>query len=156
MLFRSVRGIASYVGAAARAAANLVASALSAIKRRQNSASPSKETMKLGDDFGDGFALAIVDKTREAVNAARNMARDAINAAGDESARNALAVDVGGMEYGGSAPRSVNQRIQHEITANTADRERVVANVHIHQHGDIEWLRTEIAERDGVDATLKF
>ena len=151
-----VRGIASYVGRAASAAASLVSSALAAIKRRQNSNSPAKETMYLGDDFGDGFALAIVDKTKEAVNAARNMARDAINAAGDESARNALAVDIGGMEYGGSAPRSVNQRIQHEITTNTADRERVVANVHIHQHGDIEWLRTEIAERDGVDATLKF
>lgn len=151
-----VRGIRSFVGAAVSAAANLARSALNAVRNAQKSASPSKETMKLGGDFGDGFALAIVDKTKEAVSAARNMARDAIDAAGDESARNALVVDVGGMEYGGSAPRSVNQRIQHEITANTADRERVVANVHIHQHGDIEWLRTEIAERDGVDATMKF
>lgn len=151
-----VSGIRSYVGAAVSAAASLARAALNAVKRAQRSASPSKETQKLGGDFGDGFSLAIVNKTKEAVNAARNMARDAIDAAGDESARNALAVDVGGMEYGGSAPRSVNQRIQHEIIANTADRERVVANVHIHQHGDIEWLRTEIAERDGVDATLKF
>ena len=111
---------------------------------------------KLGDDFGDGFALAIVDKTKEAVSAARNMARDAINAAGDESVKNSLAVDVGGMGNGGSSPRSAIHRVQHEIIANTTDRERVVANVHIHQHGDIEWLRTEIAERDGVDATLKF
>lgn len=149
-----VSGIRSYIGAAISAATSLARAALNAVRNAQKSASPSKETMKLGGDFGDGFALAIVDKTKEAVDAARNMARDAIDAAGDESARNALAVDVGGMEYGGSAPRSVNQRIQHEITANTADRERVVANVHIHQHGDIEWLRTEIAERDGVDASV--
>src|SRR5699024_3006898 len=100
-------------------AANLVASALSAIKRRQNSASPSKETMKLGDDFGDGFALAIVDKTKEAVSAARNMARDAINAAGDKSVKNSLAVDVGGVN---GSLNAANSRVTHELEATSRDR----------------------------------
>ena len=114
-----VSGIRSYVGAAVSAAASLARAALNAVKSAQRSASPSKETMKLGGDFGDGFALAIVDKTKEAVSAARNMARDAIAAAGDESARNALAVDVGG--YGG-ANSVVRGQVSHEVSTIGADR----------------------------------
>ena len=80
------------------------------------------------------------------------MARDAINAAGDESVKNSLAVDVGG--FNGSL-NAVNSRVTHELEAKGSD-DRRIASVNIHQHGDIEWLRTEIDERNGVDASVRF
>src|SRR5699024_9342113 len=147
-----VNGIRSFIGAAISAATSLARAALNAVKSAQKSASPSKETMKLGGDFGDGFALAIVDKTKQAVSAARNMARDAIDAAGDESVKNPLAVDVGGCN---GSLNAVNSRVKHELEAKGSD-DRRIACVHMHQHDDIEWLRTEIDERNGVDANVRF
>jgi TP901 family phage tail tape measure protein len=51
------QGVASKYQRAAEAAANLAAAAMEGIRKKQNSNSPSKETMKLGKDAADGYRL---------------------------------------------------------------------------------------------------
>ncbi len=75
-----VNGITAKVGAAAAAGAQIAASALAAVKRTQNSNSPSKKTDKLGQDFDQGYINAIVRLTSKAVTAAGNMGKKSIQA----------------------------------------------------------------------------
>ena len=75
-----MNGITAKVGAAAAAGAQIAASALAAVKRTQNSNSPSKKTDKLGQDFDQGYINAIVRLTSKAVTAAGNMGKKSIQA----------------------------------------------------------------------------
>lgn len=76
-----IRGIGSLVNEAARVAGNLASAAMSAIKRMQRSNSPSKETMKLGGDFGDGYVIGVVDKAKAAAKSAKTVVGAALDAA---------------------------------------------------------------------------
>lgn len=54
-----VSGIQAWVGSAVASAASLAASALESAKKKINSNSPAKETIKLGKYFGQGFSIGI-------------------------------------------------------------------------------------------------
>lgn len=59
-------------------AAAIAKNALAAVKSAQNSNSPSKESAKLGVDFGDGYALGITDTSEEAGEAGGELANIAL------------------------------------------------------------------------------
>lgn len=59
-------------------AAAIAKNALAAVKSAQNSNSPSKESAKLGVDFGDGYALGITDTSGEAGEAGGELANIAL------------------------------------------------------------------------------
>lgn len=68
------------LNAVAMGAAAMAKTAINAIKSAQNSNSPSKESAKLGVDFGDGYALGITDTSDEAGGAGGELARVALMA----------------------------------------------------------------------------
>lgn len=55
-------------------AAAIAKNAIAAVKAAQNSNSPSKESAKLGVDFGDGYSLGITDTSEEAGEAGGELA----------------------------------------------------------------------------------
>lgn len=59
-------------------AAAIAKNAIAAVKSAQNSNSPSKESAKLGVDFGDGYALGITDTSDEAGEAGGELANIAL------------------------------------------------------------------------------
>lgn len=59
-------------------AAAIAKNALAAVKSAQNSNSPSKESAKLGVDFGDGYALGIADTSDDASEAGGELANIAL------------------------------------------------------------------------------
>lgn len=59
-------------------AAAIAKNALAAVKSAQNSNSPSKESAKLGVDFGDGYALGITDTSDDAGEAGGELANIAL------------------------------------------------------------------------------
>ena len=87
-------GITAKVGAAAAAGAQIAASALAAVKRTQNSNSPSKKTDKLGQDFDRGYINAIVRLTSKAVTAAGNMGKRSVQALREQMEPVAMEFDV--------------------------------------------------------------
>lgn len=93
-----INGIGSLAGAAWDAASNLVDKALSAIKSKQKSASPSKETHKLGVDFKDGYNNALIDGASDVYNSAKGLARSALDGASNvlsnEAAKIAQIIDL--------------------------------------------------------------
>ncbi|MGC9338755.1 tape measure protein [Listeria ivanovii] len=71
-------GIRSGAGAVGEAAASIAAKALAAVKKKQNSHSPSKESKKLGGDFGAGYTLGIESETKAVNQAASNLVASAL------------------------------------------------------------------------------
>ena len=59
-------------------AAAIAKNAIAAVKAAQNSNSPSKESAKLGVDFGDGYSLGITDTSEEAGEAGGELANIAL------------------------------------------------------------------------------
>ena len=59
-------------------AAAIAKNAIAAVKSAQNSNSPSKESAKLGVDFGDGYALGITDTSDDAGEAGGELANIAL------------------------------------------------------------------------------
>lgn len=59
-------------------AAAIAKNAIAAVKSAQNSNSPSKESAKLGVDFGDGYALGIADTSDDASEAGGELANIAL------------------------------------------------------------------------------
>ena len=64
-------------GLATTAASAMTQSALNAIPKIQNSHSPSKETYKLGSDFGDGYIMAISDYASKAYSVSSTVGKEA-------------------------------------------------------------------------------
>lgn len=73
-----VSGIQAWVGQGVVAAANLAAQALESAKTTIDSHSPSKETMKLGKYFGQGFELGIAGEKKRVGNASKELANVAL------------------------------------------------------------------------------
>ena len=76
-----VNGIGSYSGTggpAWQAGSLLAQSALQGLQKKQRSSSPSKETRKLGKDYGDGYSLGINDRQSSVVDSAKNLAQQAL------------------------------------------------------------------------------
>lgn len=61
-------------------AGNLASEALNALIKRQNSHSPSKESEKLGGDFGEGYSLGIAEKAKKAGRNSAELAQAALEA----------------------------------------------------------------------------
>ena len=73
-------GILNGAWRAVNAAASLAAQAINAVRKKQDSNSPSKVTQGLGGDFGDGYVLGIDGTIKDAIASARNLTKGAIDA----------------------------------------------------------------------------
>ena len=73
-----VSGIQAWVGQGIAAAANLAAEALASAKATIDSHSPSKETLKLGKYFGQGFELGIAGEEKSVAKVSENLANTAL------------------------------------------------------------------------------
>lgn len=71
-------GVSSKVGAAASAAAKVVAAAIAAAKKKQQSASPSKVTYKLGTYFTQGYMNGIASMQKNLVNTVKGMVQSVV------------------------------------------------------------------------------
>src|SRR5699024_11900969 len=147
-----VRGIRSYIGAAISAATALARSALNAVKSAQRSASPSKETMKLGGYFGDGFALAIEQSSKKAEKASRELARSAMNAL-DESFSVPTLEDFNSSFNGVQVDRAISNQVSTNVDLQNLEKQKIPININIYDNK--EAVRTYIAEQDAVDALVR-
>ena len=84
-------GLAEKIEAVKTAAANLAKKALEFIGITQKSASPAKETLKLGGYFGDGYAIGIKNKEKTVSKSSKELALSAIDSL-------AIGIDEGGLE----------------------------------------------------------
>lgn len=82
-----VNGIASGNGASYGAGWNLADQAMVAAQRRLNEHSPSREMMKVGGFFSEGFAIGIDRSGYMAVEAAESLAGDALGRVEERAAR---------------------------------------------------------------------
>lgn len=73
-----INGIKSVGSGVASAASSMVGNAIAAVKKRQDSASPSKVTTKLGGDFSQGMANGIKKGAKAVKSEAQKMAEQAI------------------------------------------------------------------------------
>lgn len=73
-------GISSGSNAAINAAIRMAKAALSAVQSTQDSASPSKITMGLGENFGEGYEIGIRNSMANAIDTARAMTGEVLNA----------------------------------------------------------------------------
>lgn len=75
-----IDGIKSMAIGAASAASTMAGNAIEAVRKRQQSNSPAKATIKLGKDLGDGYIGGIKSKTKAVKTEAQKMAEGAIEA----------------------------------------------------------------------------
>lgn len=75
-----INGIKSVGSGVASAASTMVGNAIEAVRKRQDSASPSKVTTKLGGDFSQGMAVGIKQGAKTVKSEAQKMAEGAIEA----------------------------------------------------------------------------
>lgn len=121
----------SVLQSVANAAARLVTAAINAIKSKQKSASPAKETMKLGGFFGEGYALGIEAEKDSAVAAAEDVAEAAMKA-----------LSVTDLTIAGMKRTAVNvPRLATSTSASTSQVESVIQL----QSAAIEQKNAEIA-----------
>lgn len=73
-----VRGLRGAIGAAVSAAASVGRSVISGIKSTLKIGSPSKITMELGGDTGEGYVLGLLDKIKAVKSAAQELANTII------------------------------------------------------------------------------
>ncbi|PTJ54180.1 phage tail tape measure protein [Mammaliicoccus sciuri] len=150
-----VNGIASMVGRAASAAASLANAAMSAIKSAQRSASPAKETIKLGGDFTDGYTIGIEEQSRYAVKMAGNLASDSLETFNKTLGSNPF--DLGKMT---DVKRNINglrPKMDHMVNSNMkVDMPMSRMRVDVNVHADQEWIRTEVNHGNAVDDKLDY
>lgn len=71
------KAITNNEGIVTTAVDNMVSKALAQIPKTQNSNSPSKETFKYGEDFGDGYIMAISSYASKAYSVSANVGEEA-------------------------------------------------------------------------------
>lgn len=111
-----INGIKSVGSGVASAASTMVGNAIAAVKKRQDSASPSKVTTKLGKDFSKGMENGIKKGAKAVKTEAQKMAESAVKAVqdgvanlkrelalfGNDSALAALNYDIKVGKFGGA------------------------------------------------------
>lgn len=111
-----INGIKSVGSSVVNAASGMVGNAIAAVKKRQDSASPSKVTTKLGKDFSKGMENGIKKGAKAVKTEAQKMAESAVKAVqdgvaglkrelalfGNDSALAALDYDVKVGKFGGA------------------------------------------------------
>lgn len=78
-----INGIKSIGSGVVSAASTMASNAVAAVRRTQDSHSPSKKTLKLGKDFGQGYAKGIKASKKPVVTEAQKLAQEAIKAVKD-------------------------------------------------------------------------
>ena len=78
-----INGIKSLGSGVVGAASTMASNAVAAVRRAQDSHSPSKKTLKLGKDFGKGFANGIKASKKPVVTEAQKLAEQAVKAVKD-------------------------------------------------------------------------
>lgn len=125
-----INGIKSVGSGVASAASTMVGNAIAAVKKRQDSASPSKVTTKLGGDFAKGMAVGIKKGAKTVKSEAQRMAEQAIKAVddaiasyqkrialfGDNSELSSLLYDIDAGKYKGASDARIDQLVK-EATA---------------------------------------
>lgn len=142
-----INGIKSVGSGVASAASTMVGNAITAVKKRQDSASPSKVTTKLGGDFAQGMANGINKGRKAVVTEAQRMAQQAIQAVedgidsfrkrvalfGDNSELSSLLYDINNGKYKGASDARINeyvkqatalQQLESQLKATNAVQER--------------------------------
>lgn len=76
-----VQGIRSWINAAYSAAYAVARSAVQGGADGQDSASPSKKTIKLGHDYGDGYIIGMQERMKDAVAIAKRLTGQIVTAA---------------------------------------------------------------------------
>lgn len=82
-----VGGVESGFQAAFTAGYNIAKQAMAGQQTAQDSHSPAKETIKLGKDNAEGYAIGIENNAKEAAAAAKDMVTDTIGAISDQSGK---------------------------------------------------------------------
>lgn len=118
-----INGIKSIGSGVASAATTMVGNAIAAVKKRQDSASPSKVTTKLGGDFSQGMANGIKKGAKVVKTEAQRMAEGAIKSIkdgiaglkkelalfGNDSKLAAFNYDVSVGTFNGASSQDINQ-----------------------------------------------
>src|SRR5699024_8910476 len=146
---RFVRGIRSYIGAAISADTRLHSAAINAVKRKQKSASTSKVFIDLAHDNTDGFNGGMQDRVRDTEKTPTVLASSTIGAFDSTMGKNAFSIDTDGVRMQMNSlrkdMRSDLGSIKSTATLEMGERSRPV--VHVHNHGDVDMIRTEIEHR---------
>ena len=125
-----INGIKSVGSGVASAASTMVGNAIEAVRKRQDSASPSKVTTKLGGDFAKGMENGIKKGAKAVKTEAQRMAEQAIKAVddaiasyqkrialfGDNSELSSLLYDIDAGKYKGASDARIDQLVK-EATA---------------------------------------
>ncbi len=129
-----INGIKSIGSGVVSAASTMAGNAIEAVRKRQQSNSPAKATIKLGKDLGDGYIAGIKSKSRAVKTEAQKMAEGAIEAvqAGIDRVKKEIALfgnnsnladleyDIGIGKYKGASEAQLN-----EYRAMVAELERL-------------------------------
>lgn len=129
-----INGIKSIGSGVVSAASTMAGNAIEAVRKRQQSNSPAKATIKLGKDLGDGYISGINSKTKAVKTEAQKMAEGAIEAvqAGIDRVKKEIALfgnnsnladleyDIGIGKYKGASEAQLN-----EYRAMVAELERL-------------------------------
>lgn len=125
-----INGIKSVGSGVASAASKMVGNAVAAVKKRQDSASPSKVTTKLGGDFAKGMAVGIKKGTKAVVTEAQRMAEQAVKAVedgissfqkrialfGDNSELSSLLYDIDIGKFKGASQTRIDEWVKQATT----------------------------------------
>ena len=120
-----VSGIKSVGSNVASAASSMVGSAIEAVRKRQNSNSDAKETIKLGKDFSSGMATGVRKGAKAVVTEAQRMTEQAIQAVedgieswkkrislfGDNSELSSLLYDINAGKYAGASDARIRELV---------------------------------------------
>ncbi|NYR09614.1 phage tail tape measure protein [Psychrobacter sp. BI730] len=129
-----INGIKSIGSGVVSAASTMAGNAIEAVRKRQQSNSPAKATIKLGKDLGDGYIGGIKSKAKAVKTEAQKMAEGAIEAVqtgidrikkeialfGNNSNLADLEYDIGIGKYKGASEAQLN-----EYRAMVAELERL-------------------------------
>lgn len=162
-----INGIKSVGSGVASAASTMVGNAVAAVKKRQDSASPSKVTTKLGGDFAKGMAVGIKKGTKAVVTEAQRMAQQAIQAVedginsfrkrvalfGDNSELSSLLYDINNGKYKGASDARINEYVKQATALQQLESQLKATNA-VQKRFD-EWQEQRDKLRSGATNLIR-
>lgn len=160
-------GIKSMASGVASAASTMVGNAIAAVKKRQDSASPSKVTTKLGGDFAQGMANGIKKGKKAVVTEAQRMAQQAIQAVedginsfrkrvalfGDNSELSSLLYDINNGKYKGASDARINEYVKQATALKQLESQLKATNA-VQKRFD-EWQEQRDKLRSGATNLIR-
>lgn len=150
-----VNGILSKANAVWNAAKSLAQKAYNAIKNTQRSNSPAKETLKLGNDFGDGYWIGVKERQKEAMKASASLARNSVQSFDKALGKNPF--DLGKVVDMRKNLNTLRPKMNSIVKNNLAvdvPRNRISLDVNV--HADQEWIRADVNEGNAIDNRLDY